>query len=202
MSVPKTKVCEGCFKVMKKPLHQSNAHWQKQATCSFDCAALRRRRNTAQWRETATKVCLACDNVFRPGPKRRRSQWDEISYCDNYCKTYGAMGKKVAPLPAEEQDTPGKRIHWLRISTSACGKKSLLPLDRAAADAGIAYTTWRRIEAGEPVQTKDWQALCARVLGVPEKLLTVSMERWVAVVTEAGLSAKDVVAEEGGRVLA
>ena len=46
------------------------------------------------------------------------------------------------------------------------------------------------------MQTKNCQALCARVLGVPEKLLTVSMERWVAVVTQAGLSAKDVVAEE------
>lgn len=203
MSVVKTKVCEGCFKVMKKPMHQSNSCWEKQKTCSYDCSAMRRRRIMGEWRASASKVCPACDTVFHPHATLRRRAWDDITYCDSYCKTYGAKGMKVAVLPAEQQDTPGKRIHWLRVSTSVCGKKTHLPMDRAADAAGISYTTWRRIEAGKAVKEKDWQMLCAKALGLPdEKLLTVSVKRWVAVVKEAGLSAKAVVVQVDGRAAA
>lgn len=200
MSAAKTKVCGGCFKVMKKPLHQSNAAWEKQTTCSFDCAAARRRRIMGEWRASASKVCPACDTVFHPHATLRRRAWDDITYCDTYCKTYGAKGMKVAVLPAEGQDTPGKRVRWLRLSTSVCGKKQHLPMERAADAAGISYSTWRRIEAGERVLEKNWLVLCAKALGLPDaKLLTVSEERWVAVVKRAGLSAKAAVVMEEER---
>lgn len=154
-----------------------------------------------EWRASASKVCPACGAVFHPHATLRRRAWDGITYCDSYCKTYGAKGMKVAVLPAEDQDTPGKRVHWLRVSTSVCGKKVHLPIARAADEAGISYTTWQRIEAGKPVKEKDWLALCAKALGLPdEKLLTVSVKRWVAAVTAAGLSAKAVVPAEERRV--
>jgi hypothetical protein len=76
-------------------------------------------------------------------------------------------------------------------------------MERAADAAGISYTSWRRIEAGNAVKEKDWQLLCAKALGLQdEKLLTVSVARWVGVVKEAGLSAKAVVVEVDGRAVA
>jgi hypothetical protein len=97
-------------------------------------------------------------------------------------------------LPAAEQDTPWKRVRWLRVCESACGTKKPLAVQAVAKLAKFSYPTWGRIEDGLPVLVPDWVARCAAALGVKPKVLTGPMDYWLRCV--AGMTAKGDVRRE------
>jgi hypothetical protein len=189
------RFCEPCgAELVRKPTERSG-QWKKRKSCCLTCSAERRRQTAGAWRATAQKPCVACDTIMRPAHNEKKHAWKIRKYCGKYCNAYGAAGKKVANLPAEEQDTPGKRIRWLRVCESTCGKKKPIAVQAVAQLAGFSYPTWDRIEDGLPVLVPDWVAKCAAALGVKPKVLTGPMEYWLRCV--AGMTAKGDVSGEG-----
>ena len=189
------RFCEPCGAVLVRRPHEPRGEWLKRRSCNLRCSAERRRAKTGAWRQTAQKPCQACDAIMRPGYDEKKRVWEVRKYCCTYCNAYGATGRKVGNLPAEEQDTPGKRIRWLRVCESRCGKKKPLAVQAMAKLAQFSYPTWDRIEDGLPVLVPNWIERCAVALGVKPKVLTGPMEYWLRCV--AGMTAKGDVRGEG-----
>ena len=189
------RFCDPCGAVLVRRPHEPRGEWLKRRSCNLRCSAERRRAKTGAWRETAQKPCEACDTIMRPGRDERKGVWEVRKYCCSYCNAYGAQGRKVGDLPAEEQDTPWKRVRWLRVCESACGRKKPIAKQAIAQLAGFSDAALERIEDGLPVLVSDWVARCAGALGVKPKVLTGPMEYWLRCV--AGMTAKGDVREEG-----
>jgi len=189
------RFCDPCGAELVRRPHEPRGEWLKRRSCNMRCSAERRRARTGAWRATAQKPCEACETIMRPGRDEKKGVWQARKYCGVYCNAYGAHGRKVGDLPAEEQDTPGKRVRWLRVCESACGTKKPLAVQAVANLARFSYPTWDRIEDGLPVLVPEWVARCAAALGVKPKVLTGPMDYWLRCV--AGMTAKgDVRGEE------
>jgi hypothetical protein len=132
--------------------------------------------------------------MMRPGRDERKGVWRVRKYCCAYCNAYGATGRKVENLPAKEQDTPGKRVRWLRVCESACGRKKPMSKEAISKLAGFSDATLERIEDGKPVLVSDWVARCAGAFRVKTKVLTGPMDYWLRCV--AGMTAKGDVRRE------
>jgi hypothetical protein len=188
------RFCIPCGDVLVRKPGERASQWKKRKSCCVTCSAKRRRQEAGAWRATAQKPCAACDVIMRPAHDEKKHGWRLRKYCGKYCNAYGAAGRKVANLPPEEQDTPGKRVRWLRVCESACGTKKPLAVQAVAALAGFSYPTWDRIEDGLPVLVADWVKRCAGALGVKTKVLTGPMDYWLRCV--AGMTAKGDVRRE------
>jgi hypothetical protein len=188
------RFCDPCGAVLVRKPKEPRGQWLNRTSCCVGCRSESRLRKTGAWRNVAAKPCKACDQIMRPLRDEKRHAWEIRKYCSVYCNSYGVTGRKIENLPAEEQDTPWKRIRWLRVSQSACGTKKPLAVQAMAKLAKFSYPTWDRIEDGLPVLVPNWVERCAGALGVKPKVLTGSMEYWLRCV--AGLSAKGDVRRE------
>jgi DNA-binding XRE family transcriptional regulator len=195
-TLAKTKRCGYCKQVFAKPRRLNGPQWEKQECCNMDCAMALRRQRNGDWREQS-KVCKACDAVFRPSEGMRKRSWESITTCSAYCSTAVGHGQRVVPMVPEELETPGQRVKFLRLCVRKDGAKKPWTQQLLAAEAGLGVTTIGKIEEGRPM-TVEWQEKVAAALKVPTWLLTVPVKRWVGVVKGSGLSARHAVPVEGG----
>lgn len=153
------------------------------------------------WRETASKVCAACERVFRPGPKQKRSHWDSVTNCSPKCGAAARRNRVVGDLNPADQHTPGARIRWLRLSTSRCGRKQPISQDAMGLACQMSRKSLASIEQGQASvwgSEEDIKRLCD-YLKVDPKLLRIPTERWVQVVTEATLTAREMQTSTGSK---
>jgi transcriptional regulator with XRE-family HTH domain len=155
---------------------------------------------TPSWRETATKVCAGCTRTFRPGPKQKRAHWESVSNCSTKCGSAARRNRVIGDLNPADQHTPGARIRWLRLSTSASGRKQPISQDAMALGCQMSRKSLASIEQGQASvwgTPEDIKRLCD-YLRIDPKLLRIPTPRWVEVVTAATLTARELQTSTGG----
>ena len=155
---------------------------------------------TLSWRETATKVCACCEQVFRPSPKQKRSHWHSVSNCSPKCGAASRRNRVAVDIDPADQHTPGARLRWLRLSTSRCGRKQPISQDAMGLACRMSRKSLASIEQGQASvwgTPEDIQRLCD-YLGIKPKLLKIPTPRWVELMNEAGLTAREMQASTGG----
>jgi hypothetical protein len=148
-----------------------------------------------EWRAKATKECPVCNQVFRPSPGMKRGMWLGKTICDRFCESATRHGRKVIVADPLDQATPQRRLKWLRLSASKCGKKVPWSLEVMAQGCAVSEFSIWKIECGGGV-TGNWMKAAAERLGVDFRLFTVPVERFAKIVNDAGLSAKISVPAE------
>lgn len=154
-----------------------------------------------------TKQCLNCQKVFGPRPKEVLRDWTSRKCCCNVCGIHyrSQQSRKNRPetkwipsgtvLDPAEAKTPGHRLRWLRLSASTCGRKKPMELEAIGEKIGLSRDIVSSLELGltaKDAEKRHQMCLAAMGLTAPgqQKILTVSQEKFVRVVKEAGLIAK------------
>lgn len=186
-----TKPCGFC----KRPIQRGERRkerWVSLQFCDHRCAALHRGKLMGGWK-TTPKTCKLCLENFLPTPGIRKNMWRLRRYCSGTCAVLAGMGETATRqlmLP-DECTTPGLRAKFLRLATSADGRKKKLAVFALSRKAGISPDTLDRIEDGRAVIVK-WQPLVCGALKVPEKLLTCDMKTWMEQVGKYALTAYEL----------
>jgi DNA-binding XRE family transcriptional regulator len=153
------------------------------------------------WRETAFKVCAGCGRTFRPTPKQKRSHWDSVCNCSPKCGSAARRNRVVEDLDPAKQHTPGARLRWLRLSTSACGRKQPISQDAMAMACQMSRKSLASIEQGQASvwgTPADIDRLC-EYLRINPKLLRIPTEQWVKIITDATLTAREMQVSSGSK---
>lgn len=158
------------------------------------------------WR-AETKQCLNCNKTISPRPKEALRDWASRKCCCNVCGIHyrSQQSRKNQPetnwIPAgtvldpADAKTPGHRLRWLRLSASTCGRKRPMELDVIGEKIGLSRDIVSSLELGLTAKDAEKRyGLCLAAMGLTspgqQKILTVSQEKFVRVVKEAGLIAK------------
>jgi hypothetical protein len=157
------------------------------------------------WRKTSSKKCPNCHQSFAPRHDENIYKWERRKFCGNLCRARSGMetmrqkckDMKViptgTPLDPNSMDTAGKRLRWLRLSYSTCGRKKAWPTSELSDRTGLSVYILEDIEKGNlrHLVGERTVAVC-KALGIPYDLLTVSQSKFVTVVKSAGLLAKTI----------
>lgn len=186
-----TKPCGYCKRLIQRKGRRKE-RWVSLQFCDHRCAALHRGKLMGGWK-TIPKSCKLCLADFLPTSGIRKNMWRSRRYCSGTCAALAGMGETATRqlmLP-DECTTPGLRIRFLRLATSADGRKKKMAVFALARKTGISPNTLDRIEEGRAVIVK-WQSAVCGALRVPEKLLTCDMETWMEQVGKYGLTAYEL----------
>jgi transcriptional regulator with XRE-family HTH domain len=102
--------------------------------------------------------------------------------------TFELDGKGFIPPAAAK--TVGERIAWLRMCFSRGPEKAPITKRDFAELSHVGEGTIKDIEAGDRVPLPQTLEKICEALKVPVRLLTVSQEKWLEVVTGAGLQCR------------
>ena len=161
---------------------------------------------TPEW-YAERKICQHCGREFGRRDKESRRDWTERKNCSNICGVHyraASVRKNKAEsewIPAgtvldpAEAKTPGHRLRWLRLSASTCGRKRPMELQSIGDKIGLSRDIVSSLELGLTAKDAEKRyGLCLAAMGLTspgqQKILTVSQEKFVRVVKEAGLIAK------------
>jgi hypothetical protein len=154
---------------------------------------------TLCWRDTESKTCAGCQQVFRPRPKQKRSHWDSVENCSPKCGGAARRARVVRDLDPADQHAPGQRLRWLRLSESPCGKKQPISQDAMAMACGLSRKSLASIEQGQPtIWGKEGILRLCAYLRIEPKLLRVPTPQFVELVTPSGLKAREMQSSTGG----
>jgi len=97
----------------------------------------------------------------------------------------------VSAIDPEKCLTKGQRVKFLRLSQSECGSKKPISNNAFRGICRMGDMTIKAIEDDNP-NIHGWEAKVCAALRVPVSILTIPLEKWLAVVNKARLSASDI----------
>lgn len=185
------KECAGCGKLILK-CHHKPSRWAVVKYCGISCSIKDRTdKPLAAWK-SETKTCVNCEKQFRPHLRSKKSDWMKKDTCSRRCFSRLSNGAEliVSDIDPRKCVTKGQRVKFLRLSQSACGTKTPISTNAFRSICQMGDRTIKGIEADNPNMIGWDQKVCA-ALRVPVAILTIPLDKWLAVVKKAGLTAAE-----------
>lgn len=185
------KECAGCGKLILK-CHHKPSRWAVVKYCGISCSIKDRTdKPLASWK-SETKTCVNCGKSFGPHPYSKRSDWRQRETCCRHCFNQSWNGSEMVLSDIDPAGcvTRGQRVKFLRLSQSECGTKKPISNNAFLSICQMGDMTIKGIESDNPNMI-GWENKVCAALRVPVSILTIPLDKWLAVVKKAGLTAAE-----------
>jgi hypothetical protein len=186
------KPCAECGKLMLK-CHHKPSRWDVVKYCGISCAIKAREDKPMVAWKSETKTCINCGRTFGPERWSKRRDWNQRETCSRSCFQRSWRGSEftLSDIDPKNCTTKGQRVKFLRLSESECGSKKPISNNEFRSICRMGDMTIKAIESDNPNIT-GWEKQVCAALRVPISILTIPLEKWLAVVQNAKLKAAEM----------